>query len=324
MIGLDPNRGRFYYFDSKMNVLKEDTLFKEQFVRFLSVDPLTRSFPFYTPYQFAGNKPIAAIDLDGLEEYYSTQGKRLGKYGKSTEVRIINNAEIASRAGELLKSPNSYDQGYFEFYLPSFSTSFSESKRTVQENVLQSIYSKELGFNLDDLNGQKITTEDRLGALAACYCIGDERYIIINPSLSFSNDKNFIINALQKENTHVYDEGLQKQGIAPRELNGFMRALKEPSFSKTPAEYQKKFLQGAGLFIWEYINQAEVNPKYSSAYQAKADEYIKFFQENGVEFDFSESRETLKILQEFYKKEEGVRHTPDSHEIKVRYNGEKL
>lgn len=35
---------------------------------FLSVDPLTKSYPFYSPYQFAGNKPIIAIDLDGLEE----------------------------------------------------------------------------------------------------------------------------------------------------------------------------------------------------------------------------------------------------------------
>jgi len=35
---------------------------------FLSVDPLTSSYPWYTPYQFAGNKPIESIDLDGLEE----------------------------------------------------------------------------------------------------------------------------------------------------------------------------------------------------------------------------------------------------------------
>jgi len=36
--------------------------------RFLSVDPLTPSYPHYTPYQFAGNNPIKFIDLDGLEE----------------------------------------------------------------------------------------------------------------------------------------------------------------------------------------------------------------------------------------------------------------
>ena len=36
--------------------------------RFLSVDPLTKQYPWYTPYQFAGNKPIWKIDIDGCEE----------------------------------------------------------------------------------------------------------------------------------------------------------------------------------------------------------------------------------------------------------------
>jgi RHS repeat-associated protein len=35
--------------------------------RFLSVDPLTAEYPWYSPYQFAGNMPTAAIDRDGLE-----------------------------------------------------------------------------------------------------------------------------------------------------------------------------------------------------------------------------------------------------------------
>jgi len=35
--------------------------------RFVSVDPLAEKFPFYTPYQYAGNKPINFIDLDGKE-----------------------------------------------------------------------------------------------------------------------------------------------------------------------------------------------------------------------------------------------------------------
>ncbi|MBI1286295.1 MAG: hypothetical protein GC178_01840 [Flavobacteriales bacterium] len=36
--------------------------------RFLSVDPLTNSYPWYTPYQYAANRPIACIDMDGLED----------------------------------------------------------------------------------------------------------------------------------------------------------------------------------------------------------------------------------------------------------------
>jgi RHS repeat-associated protein len=35
--------------------------------RFLSVDPLTDEYPFYSPYQFASNTPILAVDVDGLE-----------------------------------------------------------------------------------------------------------------------------------------------------------------------------------------------------------------------------------------------------------------
>jgi RHS repeat-associated protein len=35
--------------------------------KFLSVDPLTKSYPYYTPYQFSGNTPIMATDKDGGE-----------------------------------------------------------------------------------------------------------------------------------------------------------------------------------------------------------------------------------------------------------------
>lgn len=48
--------------------------------KFLSVDPLTKSYPWYTPYQFAGNTPIQAIDLDGLEEFHYTLKKEHGFY----------------------------------------------------------------------------------------------------------------------------------------------------------------------------------------------------------------------------------------------------
>jgi RHS repeat-associated protein len=37
--------------------------------RFLSADPLTKKYPELTPYQFASNTPLEAIDLDGLEKY---------------------------------------------------------------------------------------------------------------------------------------------------------------------------------------------------------------------------------------------------------------
>ena len=35
--------------------------------RFISVDPITSKYPYLTPYQFASNRPIDGVDLDGLE-----------------------------------------------------------------------------------------------------------------------------------------------------------------------------------------------------------------------------------------------------------------
>jgi RHS repeat-associated protein len=44
--------------------------------RFLSVDPYTHRFPYLTPYQFASNSPIVAVDVDGLEGVKYTDVKR--------------------------------------------------------------------------------------------------------------------------------------------------------------------------------------------------------------------------------------------------------
>ncbi|AEV97055.1 hypothetical protein A4D02_18200 [Niastella koreensis] len=47
--------------------------------KFLSVDPLTNSYPFYTPYQFSGNMPITAVDLDGSEAKVTFNLGTIGK-----------------------------------------------------------------------------------------------------------------------------------------------------------------------------------------------------------------------------------------------------
>ena len=61
--------------------------------RFLSVDPITKEYPWYTPYQFAGNKPIWAIDLDSAEEYIKTY-----KFedGKATFIGKVDNSYVVS------------------------------------------------------------------------------------------------------------------------------------------------------------------------------------------------------------------------------------
>ncbi len=57
--------------------------------RFLSVDPLLKEYPWYTTYQFAGNKPIWALDLDGLEEYFVQIFTLKNSRGKTFQYKAI-------------------------------------------------------------------------------------------------------------------------------------------------------------------------------------------------------------------------------------------
>jgi len=53
--------------------------------RFLSVDPIASSYPWYTPFQFAGNTPIWSVDVDGLEPEQTSD---------PSAVHHLNNAEL--------------------------------------------------------------------------------------------------------------------------------------------------------------------------------------------------------------------------------------
>jgi RHS repeat-associated protein len=68
--------------------------------KFLSTDPLYRSYPELTPYQFASNSPIANIDMDGKEaKYYNIvitetfDGR--GKLTKTTKTTTYDKAKEA-------------------------------------------------------------------------------------------------------------------------------------------------------------------------------------------------------------------------------------
>lgn len=53
---------------SKNSYTTEFRQYDPRIGRWSSRDALANKFPFYTPYQFAGNKPTVAVDLDGLED----------------------------------------------------------------------------------------------------------------------------------------------------------------------------------------------------------------------------------------------------------------
>jgi RHS repeat-associated protein len=76
--------------------------------RFLSVDPITESYPMLTPYQFASNTPISAIDLDGFEAKIAIFG------GSTADPKSVPVFKLAAERdvslGASISSPHSIER----------------------------------------------------------------------------------------------------------------------------------------------------------------------------------------------------------------------
>ena len=64
--------------------------------RFFAIDPLFKEYPNYTPYSFSGNKVIASVEFEGLEDVWVVKGgnveKKVGPYvGAYTSEQAANN-----------------------------------------------------------------------------------------------------------------------------------------------------------------------------------------------------------------------------------------
>ena len=71
-------------------------IYDKRINRFLSIDPLTKKYPELTPYQFASNTPIMAIDLDGLEANVRTlpqRGTIARRAQENSQRKAANNSE---------------------------------------------------------------------------------------------------------------------------------------------------------------------------------------------------------------------------------------
>ncbi|SHN24893.1 hypothetical protein [Chitinophaga sp. CF418] len=96
---------KIYILDNRDSIIGYADVPENTLAKFLSVDPLTKKYPELTPYQFASNSPIQGIDLDGLELYISTKGELLGSFGRSTELRIVSDADVETSIRAVANDP---------------------------------------------------------------------------------------------------------------------------------------------------------------------------------------------------------------------------
>ena len=107
--------------------------------RFISVDPLAEKYPFYTPYQYAGNQPINFIDLDGLEQ---AQPQTAGGSGSSPTPAVNGNTPTQDNTTVVTQAPN----------LSNLTLGIANSKPSVTPSNNQPLRIKPVSLNLNATN----------------------------------------------------------------------------------------------------------------------------------------------------------------------------
>ncbi|MBP1673733.1 MAG: insecticidal toxin complex protein [Bacteroidetes bacterium] len=110
--------------------------------RFINVDPLQFKYPYYTPFQYAGNKPITYIDLDGgeekkIEKQKTTTTTTDAGHGMAKKGNIIASGSVDGKYYEkdyALKIEKQIDFWLEEFGVPNLR--IREGDLTVEENTI--------------------------------------------------------------------------------------------------------------------------------------------------------------------------------------------
>ncbi len=162
--------------------------------KFLSVDPLTKGYPWYTPYQFSGDKPISSIDLDGLEEVsVISKGSREADLKISLVIIIDNqvNSSITQVKSEALHSI--FSKGDETFYLDNLP--LSDGKNSVfSSEISKRQFEQGGGFKANIVYNVQVVT---LKHKAFMDFLSINRF---NPKYSFLTEEEITASTLHSEN----------------------------------------------------------------------------------------------------------------------------
>jgi len=137
--------------------------------KFLSVDPLTSTFPFLTPYQYASNKPIVAIDLDGLEclwvHIYKDKDGTVLRTTTTQDVSEEQRAEASNTLGfelptnGVVVTSEQEGQKKLDYYVPEVEIHAKRTEPSKTDKIIEAI--KNFDQKLQGSTwGTTITSED--------------------------------------------------------------------------------------------------------------------------------------------------------------------
>jgi RHS repeat-associated protein len=258
--------------------------------KFLSTDPLFKSYPYYSPYQFAGNMPIWAIDIDGLEP---VTVHALTPSNLRPKLRPTEWYEVMTKGG-----------GHF-----TDETSFAAAAKYNTANNNPSAYqkienrhtwynwaAKQQKNNYWFAAASDVTSYTMVGAadMTNLWFMNDAEEDILrgaNKFLLAENFKNFWDYALGKG--PVKWKGKSYSKLSGAALDNQMVVIEMTTLQGYLADYKKSYISEHGQKAWDKLNKG-LNKLFTNKFLNEATpasnqyaqrEFTKKYGEN-VQFDF--------------------------------------
>ena len=191
-----------------------------EIARFISVDPLQFKYPIYTPFQYAGNKPVSYIDLDGAEEVeaalfvlkkLSSWTEAIWSLGISFEAKVGFPLASAGATFGAYLAADKYGNYAFLGTRAAFASFFKDGTSIAPEyNGRPGLFNDGSNYNGFDI-GMSLDLAVKWGEdfSHVQHLSGGEENIDIDVGLALSPDVSFII---KRENTVKKLQGIELSG----------------------------------------------------------------------------------------------------------------
>jgi RHS repeat-associated protein len=269
--------------------------------RFLSVDQLTKGYPMLTPYQFASNTPIIAIDMDGLEAVHAT----LSSFAQKTKVTQTSTKQddgsyLTISSVQYIDNENSITTYFIHSGIGNYGGFFANAwlylhlDERQKTNVVAS-YDAVVETGIGDKFSMAIAEKDKIPGNYADISINRVgntfRHFLGQALLTASDGQSFarfignIKERADREDSGIpMLSGLDNDGIADLLNNSFGRdyAIKnniDLSTVSSSTENAANFLNGLAVHILSSIDSYSNDPAYSDIIAGKT----KIFDPNSSE-----------------------------------------
>ncbi len=253
--------------------------------KFLSVDPLTKDFPWYTPYQYAGNSPISNLDLDGAEDLWFML--KLGIYGKTSQTISTNfetgvNNSIEGTYNFFKPGGGAYKLNTYKqmgLFLEEVALSSSPVSNVTYKPKTPRLDASVKSFNDNVINGDLASRSRFAGGLVAnlatSYALG-EGFGLLGASIKKVVKSSIVYESFEGGATYAsfkgkdlgyYEfsesKGLQMDLNVPAELQGkglgtkiFKEALKTTKADKFTAKWieSSEYANGSSINLQRFYN----------------------------------------------------------------------